>query len=1629
MDKKYKKHQLRDHIYELPGTYIGSIEVTSYETYIYDETLNRMVKKNITYVPGLYKIYDEIVVNALDQVTRLKQEQLKGELENIRHVKNIKFNIDRKTGYIEIENDGDGVDIDTLPEQGGIYIPQMIFGELLTSTNYTEKEVEKLVGGLNGYGSKLTNIFSLEFTVETVDHRRKKIFTQTWKDNMKTVGKPSVKAYSKVPYTKIRFLPDYKRFGLNGLTDDIYELFHKRALDACATSDASVAVYFNDKKLEIKSFEKYADLFLGDKNETTRVYESCGERWEVIAAPSASAQFEQVSFVNGINTVRGGKHVDYIKNQISKSLAEMAESKKKTVKPQHIVDNLFIIVKCLVVNPSFDTQTKEALTTPISKFGSKCELSQKFMTALYKSGIIEKAVSLTDFHQDKKAAKTDGKKTSRIIVEKLDDANEAGTKNSEDCTLILTEGDSAKALAISGLSIVGRAKYGVFPLRGKVMNVKDATAQKIADNKEITDLKKILGLQNGKVYKDLSELRYGRIMIMCDADSVTGDTPLLLRNPITNMIEIKTIEDLTETWSSNDNNKEYGMTDYEVWTDTAWTKIKHVMRHKVDKEIYRVLTHTGIVDVTEDHSLLDKNAEKISPKDIKVNGELLHNFPIFEENKVSIPDNLDILNFNDLCKIASECKIQYYQTYKKDDLITELNKYKNKQSIKLSIDTNNSIEISNDEAWVMGLFWADGTAGIYSWDYTYKNKNRPRAYTHKRITYSWAISNCDITLLEKAKDILASIYNYEFKIIADKSNNKKNSNCNICYKLIINGCSKTQPIVEKYINLFYYKNKHPRYKNGNKYIPAIILNAPRNIREQFLNGYYSGDGSSHDINNKFLKIDIESKISSQCIFYLCKSLGYEVSINHILKKRDVFSLNITKGFQQDNQNRIKKIFNLGKSEQYVYDLETENHHFQAGIGQMIVHNTDGHHIKGLLFNLFQSLWSSLYKMDNFLVSLKTPMIKAISATETVSFYTMYDAEKWIENKKKTANGLKGWTFKYYKGLGTSTAAEAKEYFKEMKITEYKYTGKDSDEALDLAFNKKRADDRKEWLMNYNPSNVLDYSKIDVKYEEFIHKELIAYSNSDLIRSINHMCDGLKDSTRKILYAAFKRKLFKKEMKVAQFGAYTAEVSDYHHGEQSLFQAIIGMAQNYVCSNNINLFAPNGQFGTRIKGGTDASAPRYIYTLLTELAQLIYPVEDFKVLEYNISDEGKKIEPKYYVPVIPMVLVNGAQGIGTGFSTNLPCYNPTDIIAHCRIIANALNTITIDKSDKSDKSDKLDKSDISKIIDAVKIKELTPWYLGFKGKIESKEKKEGTYESHGVYKWLNDTTIHVTELPIGTWTEDYKEFLEQCIVNNNPVLKDYEKHFTETNIDFTLKLYPGVRQGIEMNFDTEFKLVSTKNLSINNIHLFTENDTIKKYANTSEIIKEFSRIRFIKYHERKEDQLKTMRKEYQIVSAKVRFIKEYINGTITLVGKKIAEVEAQLKRLNYPAIVADIIDGGDEDDDNENESSDNNNEEIIIDDKIIIDKRQPTYDYLTDLPLKTLTVEKKTALEKQENNIKMRIEELENKTLSSIWLDELSAIETAWNSFKTMIEKTHSGDHSALALSSSSVKKRTPAKKK
>jgi DNA topoisomerase-2 len=1183
VEDKYKKYELLEHILALPDTYIGSIEPQKITSYIYDEPEKKMVADELTYIPGLLKIFDEVIVNAIDHSMRLKADEAKGK-EDIRHVKNIKVTIDKESGRITIMNDGNGVDIKKHSSYGDLWIPELIFGELLTSTNYDKGE-EKIWGGKNGYGSKLTNIFSKEFAIETVDHYTKKIYTQTFSDNMTQRTKADVKASSKVPYTQISFIPDYERFGMKNMTEDIYKLFHRRVIDACATTPKDVSVYFNGEKLMIKDFEKYCELFL-DKKEQPFVYEASGERWEVVASISGSGSFEFLSFVNGINTIKGGKHIEYITNMITKNLVDMTlAKKKKVVKTQHIKDNLFVFVKALIVNPSFDSQSKETLTTPVAKFGSKCELSDKFYEKLFKVGIVDKALSITEFYDKKKLVKTDGKKLSRIIVPKLDDANLAGTKDSASCTLILTEGDSAKTMAISGLSVIGRDKFGVFPLRGKILNVKDATLQKISDNNEITAIKKIIGLEQNKKYTDLSQLRYGSIMIMTD----------------------------------------------------------------------------------QDH--------------------------------------------------------------------------------------------------------------------------------------------------------------------------------------------------------------------------------------------------------------------------------------------------------------------------------------------------DGSHIKGLIFNIFQSMWHELYEIPGFLTSMLTPIIKASNnrgtdVTNVIEFYNMSDYERWSETDV-AKNG--SWKIKYYKGLGTSNDQEAKEYFKNMKKITYNY-GIDSDEVIDLAFNKKRADDRKEWLANYDKDDVLDYTNLKVDFKTFVDKDLIHFSNRDLQRSINHICDGLKESTRKILFACFKRRLYTNEVKVAQLSGYVSEVSAYHHGEASLQQAIVGMAQIYVGTNNINLLSPNGQFGSRCQGGQDASSARYIFTLLSKLTKLIFKEEDNNILNYQ-DDDGQQIEPEFYIPVIPMVLVNGGIGIGTGYSTNIPQFNPTEIIAACKFICNAIKQADLN----GDTEDGMD--NIYETIDILDIEDLVPYYLGFNGTI--KKTDNNSFVSRGVYKWIDNETVEITELPIGTWTEDYKDFLENMITNGLNNLKYIENHYTSKNVKFVLHFNGNVKDSLEDKFETLFKLSSSKNLSINNIHLFNKSGSIQKYADTTEIIKEWSKTRILKYLERKEYQIKVLEKDFLLLSAKIRFILDVISGNIQIMNKKLVDIAKRLVELKYPRIGGDVSDVSDVSDDASDASDDASNKG---------NKDIKDFNYLLKMPISQLTFDRKIILEKEVDELNTTLKNLRNSRIEDVWMADLTELENAWEEHRQVVLKEYDNDRKGIVEPKATKKK-------
>jgi DNA topoisomerase-2 len=345
---------------------------------------------------------------------------------------------------------------------------------------------------------------------------------------------------------------------------------------------------------------------------------------------------------------------------------------------------------------------------------------------------------------------------------------------------------------------------------------------------------------------------------------------------------------------------------------------------------------------------------------------------------------------------------------------------------------------------------------------------------------------------------------------------------------------------------------------------------------------------------------------------------------------------------------------------------------------------DSHH------SIFASdFWPTLLDVPGFLQQFITPIVKVSKGKKAKTFFNLPEYEQWLES---TGTNGKGWNIKYYKGLGTSTSAEAKEYFSNLDLHEINFAQLSIDKVdaeddldavlpdrvqsgsdlIDMVFRKTRVEDRKKWLdTKVSPETFLDYTlvkKEGVKFSEFLNKEYILFSHYDNVRSIPHFMDGFKPSQRKVLYGCFKRKL-KGEIKVAQLTGYVAEHSVYHHGEQSLQGTIVVMASNYCGSNNINLLTPSGQFGTRRMGGKDAASARYIFTKLEPITRAIFHPDDDELLNY-LKDDGSTIEPEYYVPVIPMILVNGSEGIGSGWSSYIPNYNPREIIANLRrMIAN------------------------------------------------------------------------------------------------------------------------------------------------------------------------------------------------------------------------------------------------------------------------------------------------------------------------------------------------------------------------
>ncbi len=659
---------------------------------------------------------------------------------------------------------------------------------------------------------------------------------------------------------------------------------------------------------------------------------------------------------------------------------------------------------------------------------------------------------------------------------------------------------------------------------------------------------------------------------------------------------------------------------------------------------------------------------------------------------------------------------------------------------------------------------------------------------------------------------------------------------------------------------------------------------------------------------------------------------------------------------------IKKILGLETDRAYTSLQDVHKTLRYGKVLFMTDQDMDGSHIKGLCINLFQSEWSSLANIPGFIGFMNTPILKANKGSQELTFYNEGEYQTW---KNGFAAEMTGWKIKYYKGLGTSTGKEFKEYFAKKKIVGFEHTGAGSDDAIDLVFNKKRADDRKEWLGNYNRDSYLNTSSSAVSYEEFINKELIHFSKYDCDRSIPNLMDGLKISLRKILYAAFKKGLTN-EIKVAQFTGYVSEHSGYHHGEASLNGAIVGMAQNFVGSNNINLLLPNGQFGTRLAGGKDSASERYIYTALNKITRSIFPESDDRILKY-LDDDGFPVEPLFYAPIIPMVLVNGSKGIGTGFSTDVMCYNPLEIINYLK--------------DKLLDNDAEHGDDDNNFI---------PYYEGFTGTIQ--KITDSKYLIKGKYERMGSDKIRITELPVGLWTDDFKEYLETLTETTDkngkkatPVVKDYDDMSKDTSVDFIITLQKGKLQELESilldngcnGLEKMFRLFTTNTTT--NMHLFGADDKLRKYESVSEIIDDYFVTRLQMYQVRKDYLIKALTNDLIILTNKVNYIKEVLEGTVDLRRKKKDEVNKMLGDKGYAIIEADS-----------------------------------DYKYLTRMPMDSVAEENVVRLEKEHLSKSNELLELKATTIENMWLGELDVLLNDYATYKDVRHRLHMGLESSVS---------------
>jgi DNA topoisomerase II len=1384
--KKYIKKDQITHILDRPDMYVGSTRPREIEEYIYSDGFISLQTINIS--PALLRIFVEPLSNAVDNVERSKEVGLP--------CTSIKVDLNLKTGYVTVFNNGDFISI-TKNEEGN-YFHSMVFGELLTSSNYDDEE-ERMVSGRNGVGVKLCvkkgtlvpdfkgNILKIE-DVQIGDEligddgmARKVIAKTEGEGKLFRIQQLRGQDYI-VNENHILSLciPDHKVIFWNKSKNS----WHTFYLDSETKTIKQKSVTVNSLKIEYSDREPdldndlvryYKKALNNSKNNSLKKIEIARKELEKFLKNISDDNTIDISLKEYLsldstmkNRLSGfiGDCVQWSEKEVDidpyrlglwlgfsssdhEIFEDLQELENDKLKKYDIIDNKHIPKEYLINSRQVRLELLAGLID-ISGNVKSTGSHVLFCQDMNHKQLIEDIIFLT---------RSLGFKCSEF-VEEAQWNNDGEFKKGEAISILI----SGKDLADIPTRIPSKKCANVE--ERDIVNTGPVIITQVEDG-EFVGL--MVDGNHRFVLEDFTVIH--NCNVYSTHFKVEGYDPTLKKL-------------FCQEWRNN--MKE---TDGPVISPSKGVKIENPTKgftritYKADFERFGIKKYTQ--QIFDLFSKYVYDAAMLTKVKITLNGENIH----FKNG------------------LADYCMLYSFPEEKIDRLKFE---YEGSEVVVTSSDTFEVISFVN------GVYTSKGGSHVKCWTEAilrpivkfYNDKSKNAVITIKdvrqffKIFISTRVPNPEFESQEKHTLLVPKTVPTDFP----------QTKINILKKW-----ESTKRIEEIIKRKEFSALDKTTAKTKRQHIPGL------------------------DHANK-----AGTKFSSECGLILCEGnsaktyavTGIEIGVNG-KKGRDYWGVMPLRGkllnVREKNPALIAKnqvITNLIQALGLKYNLDysEDNNYKNLKYGKVMLltdSDVDGIHISGLIMNVFHYLFPTLLEREpSFLTAMQTPIVRVFLKSSQLIFYDETAFKRYAKQQNKKLK------VKYYKGLGTSNNKEVKETFGQ-KMIEFK-----EDEHTGPVMNKcfgKDTEVRKTWLTNFDPEKTGSYlgnepGTIQLGISKFLNTELIKFSLDDCARSIPNLFDGLKQSQRKILYTCFSRNLnfTGKVIKVAQLSGSVAEKTSYHHGEQNLYTTITKMAQAFTGSNNIPLLYRDGQFGSRIANGSDAASARYIFTKLEALTRLIFRSED-DILLKHLEDDGEKIEPECYVPILPMILINGSSGIGTGWSCNVPCFNPLDIIDCIKIWLENEGKDVVDFSDHQIKFSLLP--------------ELVPWYRGFTGKIEGDGSHKfisyGVIESQDIGRTSKKV---VTELPIGMSIEKFKEFLES--LEDNKSIKKFDNYSKPNKPHFVIQEHPN---GIECTLHS-LKLQTI--LRTSNIVLFLSEGKLKKFETIDEVIDTFCGVRYKLYGERK-----------------------------------------------------------------------------------------------------------------------------------------------------------------------------------